>query len=394
MTSRYRNGADPGPSQMPRRLTTIIALTLALAACSAITGADLTTTTPDNAGTGNLPSGSTTATPPAVPGVAIVPAGGANLYDSPGGNTLQTIHENIALPITSTDGSWAEVVDPCSNQAWVNLTGMQLVSKSVEQSPGNGFDLARASVVVDAGHGGRDWGAPGPSGTRESNFNLDIADRLRIRLAQSNDVDWSTGAVTPGATYPRVQSIVMSRDTAGPDDGDFEAGLAYRAALANSLDADALLAIHNNTGADRTYDDPPRAVFYALSVPGSDRLASLIDEELFRGFDPFSDTWQGSAIQGTAARRDLSTGGDFYGLLRRSASPAVIIEGAFVSDPAQEQLLLSPEFRQAYADGVYRGLIRFLTTNETGSEINEPVDFDGNVGSPSTNKCVVPEQGG
>ena len=378
---------------MPRRLIKVIALTLALGACSAITGADLTTTTPDG-GTGNLSASSTIATTPAVPGVAIVPVGGANLYESPGGNTLQSIHENIALPIISLDGSWAEVVDVCSNPAWVNLTEMQVIGRSFQQSPGEGFDLARASVVVDAGHGGRDWGAPGPSGTRESNFNLDIADRLRIRLAQSNDVDWSTGAVTPGASYPRFQSIVMTRDTAGPDGGDFEAGLAYRATLANSLNADALLAIHNNTGTDRTYNDPARSVFYAVSVPGSDRLASLIDEELFRGLDQFADTWQGSAIQGTASRRDPSTGGDFYGILRRSESPAVIIEGAYVSDPAQEQLLMTPEFRQAYADGVYRGLVRFLTTNESGSEINEPVDFDGNVGRPSTDKCVVPEQGG
>ncbi len=382
---------------MPRRLITIVALALTLAACSTITGADLTTTVPaatDGTGTVNPDSSSTVATTPPVPGVAIVPPGGANLYESPGGNTLQSIHGNIALPITSIDGSWAEVVDSCSNPAWVNLTDMQTIAKSVQQSPGQGFDLARAIVVVDAGHGGRDWGAPGDNSTRESNFNLDIADRLRIRLTQANDVDWATGDVTPGATYPGLQSVVMTRDTAGPDGGDFEAGLAYRAALANSANADALLAIHNNTGTDRTYNDPPRAVFYALSVPGSDRLASLIDEELFRGFDKFSETWQGSAIQGTAARRDASTGGDFYGLLRRSESPAVIIEGAFVSDPFQEQLLQTPEFRQAYADSVYRGLIRFLTTNESGSEISEPIDFAGNVGSPSTNKCVVPEQSG
>lgn len=370
---------------------------LVLTACSAITGADLTTTspsvaTPTGPSTSVLPDTTTSEDAPTEPGLAIVPIGGATLYQSPGGAALQTIHQGIVLPISTVDGSWAEVMDSCSNLAWVNLTEMEVVGRFESQAPGDGLDLARASVVVDAGHGGRDWGAPGPNGTRESNFNLDISERLRTRLLSSNDIDWSTGDVSPGPTYPSLGGAFMTRDTAGPDGGDFEAGLAYRAAMANSVGASALLAIHNNTGTDRTYNDPPRAVFYAVSVPGSDRLASLIDEELFRGFDPFASEWQGSGIQGTAARRDPSTGGDFYGLLRRSESPAVIIEGAYVSDPTQEQLLGTPEFRQAYADAVYRGLIRFLTTADTGTEINEPEDFAGNVGSPSTNNCVVPEQ--
>jgi N-acetylmuramoyl-L-alanine amidase len=247
-------------------------------------------------------------------------------------------------------------------------------------------------VIVDAGHGGRDWGAPGPSGTRESNFNLDVADRLRDLLITSHDVEWETGLIEPGDTYPGLAGAWMTRDTAGPFDGDFEAGLAYRAAMANSVGADALLAIHNNTGTDRTLNDPPTAVFYAASVEDSDRLASLIDEELIRSFDPFAVDWQGSGIQGTAARIDVETGTDFYGLLRRSEAPAVIVEGAFISDPEQERLLNTTVFRQAYAEGVYRGLIRFLTTTESGSEIREPEMFLGNVGSPTTNSCEVPTQ--
>jgi hypothetical protein len=70
----------------------------------------------------------------------------------------------------------------------------------------------------------------------------------------------------------------------------------------------------------------------------------------------------------------------------------VIIEGVYVTDPAQNQLLQTTVFRQAYAEGIYRGLVRFLTTDETGSPINEPIDFQGNVGSPTTTNCVVPEQ--
>lgn len=363
-----------------------------LVSCSVITGADLTTTTAPP-GVAPTEPGTTVTTPTSSsPGLVLVPPGGAMLFAGPAGDPLQTIHEGITLPVLSVEGKWLEVMETCSNPAWVDSAGVEVVPAATPQQPGPGFDLSRAVVVVDAGHGGRDWGAPGPDDTRESFFNLDIADRLRDLLLTSHDIDWESGRVMPGDTFPAITGAHMTRDTIGPEEGDYEAGLAYRATMANSVGADALLSIHNNTGTDRTLQDPPRAVFYALSVEESDRLASLIDEELVRSFDPYSDTWQGSAIQGTASRLDVETGGDFYGLLRRSEVPAVIIEGVYVTDPTQNMLLQTTVFRQAYAEGVYRGLIRFLTTDEVGSPINEPVPFDGNVGRPSTTNCVVPEQ--
>lgn len=377
---------------MLRRPTTLVALVIATTSCATITGADLTTPPAEATVTSAGDSTSSTVATPGPPGLAVVPEGGAVLYEAPAGTILQTVHEGIILPVTRVDGSWLEVMDSCSNQVWVNQGDVTIVPEASPQTPGPGFDLARAVVIVDAGHGGRDWGAPGHDGTRESHFNLDIADRLRDLLLTSHDVDWESGRIITGGTYPAVSGAHMTRDTVGPDDGDFEAGLAYRATMANSAGADALIAIHNNTGTDRTFQDPPRAVFYALSVDGSDRLASLIDEELVRSFDPFAADWQGSGIQGTASRRDVETGSDFYGLLRRSEAPAVIIEGVYVTDPAQNQLLQTTVFRQAYAEGIYRGLIRFLTTDETGSPINEPIDFQGNVGTPTTTNCVVPAQ--
>ncbi len=390
---------------MLRRTTFIVITTLLLAACDVITGADLTqppsteavaesstSTVPDT----RAPGGSSTTTDqpdgPVVPGLAVVPEGGVEILGSPGGSALQTVHQGLILPVTGVEGSWLEVVDSCSNPVWVDAADVTIVPRSSPQPTGANFDLARAVVIVDAGHGGRDWGAPGPGGTRESHFNLDIADRLRDLLLTPHDVDWDTGRIGPGTTYPAISGAYMTRDTVGPEEGDFEAGLAYRATMANSVGADALIAIHNNTGADRTLDDPPTAVFYALSVEGSDRLASLIDEELVRGLDPFSDVWRGSSLQGTVSRLDVETDTDFYGLLRRSESPAVIVEGAFVSVPDQERLLETTVFRQAYAEGVYRGLVRFLTSDEIGSAINEPEPFQGNVGSPSTTNCVVPAQ--
>lgn len=390
---------------MLRRTTLIVIAALVLAACDVITGADLTQprsttslqeTSPTTATTASPAPDSSTATSepsgPVVPGLAVVPEGGTDTFASPGGGLVQRIHEGLVLPVTSVEGFWLEVMDSCSDAAWVNQADVQVIPKSTPQQTGPSFNLSNAVVIVDAGHGGRDWGAPGPNGTRESNFNLDISDRLRDLLLTPHDIDWESGRIRPGSTYPAISGAYMTRDTVGPEAGDFEAGLAYRATMANSIGADALVAIHNNTGADRTLNDPPTAVFYALSVDDSDRLASLIDEEVVMSMDPFADVWRGSALQGTVSRLDTTTDTDFYGLLRRSESPAVIVEGAYVSVPDQERLLETTVFRQAYAEGVYRGLVRFLTTDEIGSTINPPEPFQGNVGSPSTTNCVVPSQ--
>jgi hypothetical protein len=134
-------------------------------------------------------------------------------------------------------------------------------------------------------------------------------------------------------------------------------------------------------------------VFYAVGSPGSDRLASLIHEELVRGLAHFGDSWGAALETGAKARVDAETGDDFYGLLRRAEAPAVIIEGMYISNPPEEQLLQSEILQRAYADAVYRGLVRFLTTDEFGSDILEPEPFSGSVGTPSTASCVVPAQG-
>ena len=89
---------------------------------------------------------------------------------------------------------------------------------------------------------------------------------------------------------------------------------------------------------------------------------------------------------------DPETGDDYYGLLRRATMPSVIVEGVYISEPEEEALLATPEFRQAYAEAVYRGVVRFLTTDEPGSGINRPEVFYDNAGTVSGNGCTLTEQ--
>jgi N-acetylmuramoyl-L-alanine amidase len=321
-----------------------------------------------------------------------VPAGGVRVYSSEGGDVAYRAAEGLIFPILADDGDWLQVITTCNAEEWVRSADVEIVEQVAPSTPGPGFELSRAVIVVDPGHGGRDLGAVGATSAYESNANLAIATILRDRLLQAEDVDWETGHIRPGDQYPAVAAVYMTRGPDNPDGGDVELGLAFRAEMANRVGADVLISIHNNTSPMRTISTPGADVFYAVHSEGSDRLASLIHEELILGLTPLASEWGAADITGPKSRVDVETGEDFYGLLRRTTPPSVIVEGMYISEPLEEQILQTELGQRAYADAVYRGLIRFLTTDEYGSEIHDPVEFNGNVGSPSTTSCVVPTQ--
>lgn len=359
-------------------------LLVAVTACGPAAGVAAPTTTAE--------SGITTTTlasqPPAL---AIAPEGGVAIHESAGGPQLFTAHEHLVFPIVEISGSWYQVVDTCGREGWIESAAVGTVPRGTRDDPGPGFDLSSAVIVVDAGHGGRDLGAKGATGVWESHVNLEIADLLRERLSNPHSVDWETGRVAPGTDYPAVNTVWMTRAPEHPLAGDIELALAYRAEIANQIGADALVSVHNNSGPGVFTETPGSDVFYAVGAPGSDRLASLIHQELIRGLGELGNEFGAAEVAGARTRVEPD-GTDFYGLLRRGETPTVIVEGLYISEPAEERIVASRVGQQAYADAVYRGLIRFLTTDETGTAIYPPEVFDGDVGTVTYQACVVPEQ--
>ncbi len=325
-------------------------------------------------------------------GIAFVPDGGATLWSGPDRDALLTIHEGVALPFLHRSDEWLLVTTMCNDTAWVNAEEVEVLDQASPQSIGAGFDLSGATIVLDPGHGDRDWGGVGPSGLSEKEVNLDIASRVRDLMATGHDIDWSDGSIEPGSEVSEFGSVILTRDVDGPNSGDFELGLGYRVTVATAAGADAFVSIHNNTVPRVSTDLPGSEVYYSVGAEGSDRLAGLIYEELLRSFAAFDADWSGGELQGARARVDPDTGDDYYGILRRATMPAVIVEGLYISEPEEEALLATPEFRQAYADAVYRGIVRFLTTADEGTGINRPEIFPADAGTVSGNGCQLPVQ--
>ncbi|MGQ0568358.1 MAG: N-acetylmuramoyl-L-alanine amidase [Armatimonadota bacterium] len=175
----------------------------------------------------------------------------------------------------------------------------------------------RAHVVaIDAGHGGKDPGAIGPTGLLEKDVVLDIAQRVRELLVRAG----------VGGRVTRETDVFVE--------------LADRPRAAKLQGVTAFVSIHAN-GSTRPASNGSET--YYLS-PQSQVFAQLVQEELGR-------------IPGLA-NRGVKTAN--FLVLRESDVPAVLVEVAYVSNPDEEARLRQNIFRQRLADAITRGVQRFL----------------------------------
>jgi N-acetylmuramoyl-L-alanine amidase len=126
--------------------------------------------------------------------------------------------------------------------------------------------------------------------------------------------------------------------------------------LADSLDADLLISIHNNALPDgvNPFTNNGASVFY--NQPRSLPLAQAVQRALV--------TRLGIRDLG-AARGDLA-------LVRPTWMPAVLTEGLFMMLPEQEAALRNPDGQRAYALGVRDGVVQFLKHVAAGQGTGVP----------------------
>lgn len=234
---------------------------------------------------------------------------------------------DLVLPVTGGEpGAW-QVVTPCANTAVAD-----------------GAPVQGAHIVLDPGHGGSEPGAVGPSGLTESELNLDIAHRAARLLTDL------------GAT------VVLTRSS------DVRLTLQSRAAIVTALRPMAFVSIHHNAAPVGKSDRPGSELYHQLDSPESKRLAGLLWEEYQQELSPFGSDWAVGDQPGARARQSIDSGTDFYGVLRRTQGvPAVLSEAAYLSNPAEDALLRTEEFRQAEARAISDAFVRFVTTDDPGS---------------------------
>ena len=204
----------------------------------------------------------------------------------------------------------------------------------------------RPIVLIDPGHGGRDPGAPGVSGTvREKELTLAFARELRDLLAK----------------HGRVR-VALTRDE------DRTLNLDQRAAIARQLGVSLLVSVHMDSAPNPLARG---ATVYSLSDVASDaEAARFANAENDDGASLSSERDQGLRyLLGDLALRDqmaesadLATrmvSGRGHGMLlrpephkfaafhvlRRSDVPGVLFEAGYISNVDDEALLRTPEGR-------------------------------------------------
>ncbi len=214
-------------------------------------------------------------------------------------------------------------------------------------------------IAVDPGHGGGDTGAVGtlPPGTPtglptridpatgetkiyEKDVNLDVGNRVNAYLQARG--------------YPTV--MTRTQDLAGGDRPYTTEGadLQARVAVAQAAHADLFVSLHENALGATTTGTETYHFYYANQ--GSRTLALLIHQRLIAGL-------------GLPDRGVQSAG--FY-VLRKTTMPAVLVEGAFLTNPNEALLLADPTFRQRIADAVGGGIVAYAEAGYVGLYAQAP----------------------
>jgi N-acetylmuramoyl-L-alanine amidase len=229
-------------------------------------------------------------------------------------------------------------------------------------------------VTIDAGHGGEDPGARGPSGSNEKDVTLAIARKLKERIDRE----------------PNMRATLTR-------DGDFFIPLHMRVEKARRVNADLFVSIH----ADAFVRPEARgSSVFALSERGATSVAARWlakrenDADLIGGVNldvkdrylkqTLLDLSQTATINDSLklGKAVLSELGEIntlhkssveqagFAVLKAPDIPSILVETAFISNPEEEGRLRSESYQNRLADAVFQGIKRYFSKNPPLSRDN------------------------
>ena len=209
------------------------------------------------------------------------------------------------------------------------------------------FFEKKATVVIDAGHGGEDGGAVGVNGLVEKDVNLAIASALTENLRAANftvvlvrDGDYSVGDQSLSTISERKTSDTKNRVRLVEETGDC-----------------ILVSIHQNKFEQSQYRGAQ--MFYSPNNPESAVLAECIRQSVVESLQPENT-------------RQIKQAENNLFLLYEAQIPAVMAECGFLcgflSNPEEAALLEKECYQQDMAAAIYNGLISFLEQRESAEQ--------------------------
>ncbi|MBD5355497.1 MAG: N-acetylmuramoyl-L-alanine amidase [Bacteroides sp.] len=238
------------------------------------------------------------------------------------------------------------------------------------------------TVVIDAGHGGKDFGAC-DNGAKEKEINLGVALQLEALLKKKM----------------KEMNVVMTRNS------DKYLTLQERADIANKVKGDLFISIHTNSvdKSNKNRKTVSGSSVYALGLHKDDnnmqvarRENSVIElesnfEQKYSGFDPSKD--ESYIIFEMAQKKNLSKSIRFaenvqkelvgigrgnrgvhqagFWVLWATSMPSVLIELDFICNPGAAQYMTSDKGQKAFAQAIFNAIEKYYDTwNNTNTTNN------------------------
>jgi N-acetylmuramoyl-L-alanine amidase len=217
-------------------------------------------------------------------------------------------------------------------------------------------------VVIDPGHGGKDYGAPGYlKGVHEKQVSLQIARQLAKKIKAELGLE-----------------VILTRNR------DRFLTLEERTAFANTKSADLFISIHTNASRDRraygieTYflnlatDEEAIRVAAMENATSTKNISDLqkILYDLMQNAKINESSRLAAYVQSSTIRhlknkrysRIKSKGvkqAPFYVLLG-AQMPSILIETSFISNARECKRLVSPKFQERLAEGIVEGIRSYI----------------------------------
>lgn len=190
------------------------------------------------------------------------------------------------------------------------------------------------TIVLDAGHGGIDKGASGVrTGVTESEINLKIVKELENYLS-SGGFNVVLTRNSENGLYGVATSNRKKKD------------MQKRKEIIEKANANLVVSIHLNTYTVSTRRGPQ--VFFRKGDNLSKCLADNVQCYLNKLNDDVKDY---SALSGD------------YFILNCSSVPSIIAECGFLSNPEDENLLITEEYQNSVAYSIYSGIVSYFSVN-------------------------------
>jgi N-acetylmuramoyl-L-alanine amidase len=273
---------------------------------------------------------------------------------------------------------------------------------------GNTEEKRISVVVIDPGHGGKDFGAS-VGNTKEKDIVLDLALRLGNSIKSK---------------YPEIK-VIYTRTN------DVFIPLYDRANLANKNKADLFISIHVN-GTDKTSVQGTETFVLGqhrskenLEVAKKENSVILLEDDYntkYEGFDPNSpesyimfelvqdeyleqSVMFASAIQNQfthyAKRIDRSVKQAGFLVLRQTTMPGVLIEVGFISHPNERSYLMSEKGKAALSTSIFNAFSdykkkienksSFAVNTETGNVKSLSESSSGKLNTPAETTSTTEE---